>query len=204
VGVDTADKVPEATAACLVLTAGGFRLVTWFRDRLLGFDCFSGGTLTWCVEEVGLETSGCFFGFKAEVVGLFAGIVVFFTGGRIVGLVVWVIERVLVVLVVVRRVGLTANEIGIGGTGGCLIGDVGLDLEALIADAGRRGGRIGLVASALKKLEVRLFEEGEGGICKRVSIVLSDKDGRGFRLAFGVSDGKSAGSDMVVLTCWGG
>ena len=201
VGVDTADKVVEAIAVSLILTAGGCRLVTGFLGTVLEFICFSGDTLTWRVIEIGLETSRCFFGFKAKVVGLFAGMAVFFTGGRAVGLAVWVIERVLVVFVVDRRLGLAAKESGIGGTGGCFIGDDGLDLEALIADAGRRGGRIGLVASALKKLEVRLVEEGEGGICERVSIVLSDKDGRGFRFTFGVSGGMSAGSDKVVLIC---
>jgi hypothetical protein len=182
----------------LGLASVGCRLVTGFLGRGFVFDCFSGDPLTWRVVEFGLELSRCFFGFKPEVVGLFAESVIFFTGGRAVGLTGWVVERV---LVVERILGLTANERGIGGTGGCLVGDDGPDLEALIADAGRRGGRIGLVASVLKKLEVRLVEEGEGGICERVSIVLSDKDGRGFRFALGVSGARSAGLDEVALTC---
>jgi hypothetical protein len=41
------------------------------------------------------------------------------------------------------------------------------------------GGRIGL--SGLKKLESLLRAAGEGGSCESVSIVLSDRDCRGFR-----------------------
>ncbi len=53
---------------------------------------------------------------------------------------------------------------GIEGTGGGLFGDEGRDLETLNAEAGRGGGRIGLVLSTLKKLDFLLFEEGVGGI----------------------------------------
>lgn len=96
--------------------------------------------------------------------------------------------------------GLAANDRGKAGTGGGLIVDDGLDLKLLIAEAGRRGGRMGLVVSTLKKLELRLFEEGEGGNCERVFMVLSDRDGRGFRFALGVSGGILAGSDWTGLT----
>lgn len=43
-------------------------------------------------------------------------------------------------------------------------------------EGGRDGERIGLVG--LKALDGFLEEAGEGGICERVSIVLSDSDGR--------------------------
>lgn len=83
--------------------------------------------------------------------------------------------------------GLATKDGGIEGTGGGLLGDEGRDVEAPIAEAGRRGGRMGLVFSTLKKLDFRLVEEGEGDICESVSTVLSDRDGLGFRLARGVS-----------------
>jgi hypothetical protein len=200
-GVNTAERVFGAISVSLLWAAGGCRLVTGFFGTVLAFDSFSGDTLTWRVIEGGLEISRYFFGFKTEALGGFAGMAVFFAGGRAIGLTVRVIRRVLVELVVVCGFDLAASERGIGGTGGCLIGDDGLDLDPLIADAGRRGGRIGLVVPPLKKLEVRLVEEGEGGICERVSIVLSDREGRGFRLDFGVSSGMSAGSDKVGSIC---
>jgi hypothetical protein len=78
--------------------------------------------------------------------------------------------------------------------GGRFVGDDGLDLELLIAEAGRSGGPIGLVGSVSKKLDFRLFEEGEGGICKSVSIVLSDSEGLGFRFSLDVSGWELAGS----------
>jgi hypothetical protein len=68
-----------------------------------------------------------------------------------------------------------------------LVGDDGLGLFLLIADAGRGGGRIGLAISVLKKLDFCRFDKGEGGICDKVSTVLSDSDGLGFRLSFGGS-----------------
>ncbi len=79
------------------------------------------------------------------------------------------------------------KEVGIAGTGGRLVGDDGLDIELLIAEAGRSGGRIGLAVSALKKLDLRLFEEGDDGICESVSMVLSRSDGLGLRFVLGVS-----------------
>jgi hypothetical protein len=81
---------------------------------------------------------------------------------------------------------LDAKDAGKGGRSGRLVGDDGLDLEILIAEAGRSGGSIGLIVSALKKLDFRPFEEGEGGICDSVSMVLSDNDGLGLRFSFGV------------------
>jgi hypothetical protein len=66
-----------------------------------------------------------------------------------------------------------------------LVGEDGLDLETPIAEAGRRGGGMGLLASALKN-DFRLLEEGEGGICDSVSTVLSESDGLGFRFSLGV------------------
>lgn len=93
-GVDTAGKDPIAVKVLFGLAAVGCRLVTGFLGRGFGFDCFSGNILTWRVVEFGLELSRCFFGFKPEVVGLFAGSAVFFTGGRAVGLTGWVVKRV--------------------------------------------------------------------------------------------------------------
>ena len=83
--------------------------------------------------------------------------------------------------------GFATKDGGIEGTGGGFLGDEGRDVEVLNAEAGRGGGRIGLVLSTLKQLDFLLFEEGEGGICESVSTVLSDRDGLGFRFARGVS-----------------
>jgi hypothetical protein len=68
-----------------------------------------------------------------------------------------------------------------------LLGDDGLERELLIAEAGRRGRRIGLEVSRLKILDLRLFDFGEGGICERVSMVLSESDGLGFLFPLVVS-----------------
>jgi hypothetical protein len=68
-----------------------------------------------------------------------------------------------------------------------------------MAEAGRGGGRIGL--SALKKLDRRRPGDGVGGMFERVSIVLSDKDGLGFRLTFCIvvsrDDGGLGGSPSI-------
>lgn len=53
----------------------------------------------------------------------------------------------------------------------------GLDL--LRDEPGREDVTAGL--SEVKKLDFRLPGDGDGGICERVSIVRSDKDGLGFR-----------------------
>ena len=59
---------------------------------------------------------------------------------------------------------------------------VGLLLVLDMADAGRGGG--GMLLSALKKLGRRLAfpTAGEDGSCDRLSMVLSDSDGRDFFL----------------------
>ena len=65
--------------------------------------------------------------------------------------------------------------------------DPGLEL---IADAGLDGGPIGLCTDP--NSDFRLAGEGEG-MCARVSIVRSDKDGLGFRIGRGVlNDGPSS------------
>lgn len=79
------------------------------------------------------------------------------------------------------------------------MGEGGLYLEPLIAEAGRGGGRIGLVVSTLKKLDLRLIDDGEGGICEIVSIVLSDSDGLGLRFSLGVSGRGPGVSDIDSL-----
>jgi hypothetical protein len=53
-------------------------------------------------------------------------------------------------------------------------------LDLRIVDAGWLGGPIGL--STLKKFAFVLVGDGVGGMSDKVSIVLSDKDGRGLRL----------------------
>lgn len=78
------------------------------------------------------------------------------------------------------------------------MGDDGLDLALLIADAGRSGGLIGLISSRQKKLDLRLLGTGEGGICDSVSIVLSDNDGLGLRFSFGVAGGEIAVSESAL------
>jgi hypothetical protein len=80
-----------------------------------------------------------------------------------------------------------------------LVGDDGLDPFLLIADAGRSGGRIELAISVLKKLDFRRFDKGEGGICDKVSTVLSDSDGFGFRLSFGGFGWRFAASERASV-----
>lgn len=60
-----------------------------------------------------------------------------------------------------------------------------------MADAGRKGG--GIVLSALKKLDLRrvLPAAGDEGSCDKLSIVLSDKDGRDFFL-FTIASGSES------------
>lgn len=47
---------------------------------------------------------------------------------------------------------------------------------------------MGLDGSRLKKLDLRLLGDGEGGKCDRVSMVLSDRDGLGLRFSLGIPD----------------
>jgi hypothetical protein len=78
------------------------------------------------------------------------------------------------------------------GTGidGCLTGNDGREMGLVEAQSGIGGGFIGFEISRLKRLDLRLLGDGDGGICDKVSIVLSERDGRGFRFVFGVSDWK--------------
>lgn len=64
-------------------------------------------------------------------------------------------------------------------------------LALLIAEAGREGGPIGLCG--VKKLDFRLPPAGEGGMCERLSIVLSEREGLDFR-GFGVDSSWAASS----------
>lgn len=59
---------------------------------------------------------------------------------------------------------------------------------------------MGLLLPGLKKLDLRLHDEGEGGICDNVSMVLSDNEGLGFRFSLGVSGCWTGGPDMPSRT----
>lgn len=80
--------------------------------------------------------------------------------------------------------------------------DVGLLLLLLfdMADAGRGGG--GMLLSWLKKLDLRCFPfppTGEEGSCERLSMVLSESDGRGFLLVAspGSASGTYSGDELL-------
>lgn len=67
-------------------------------------------------------------------------------------------------------------------------------VEAL--DGVRDGERIGL--APLKKLDCRLTDAGDGGICDRVSIVRSDKEGRSPRARPRASSGSATSASPVI------
>lgn len=107
--------------------------------------------------------------------------------GVVTGVVVMALTLLFPGAVIASRVGGAAGLLGVVGRRLAVPSlVVGLLLLLLfdMADAGRRGG--GMLLSWLKKLDLRrlpLPPAGEEGSCERLSMVLSESEGRGLLLA---------------------